>query len=308
VAAISGAQLTAPGGRLQVEHTLAAARVPWIEGLRRFGRHKLAVVGAVFIAVLIAAAACAPLITPADYADIRFIGEAYTFPSAQHWMGVDGLGRDFFSRMVYGARVSLFVGLSATVVALAIGLPLGAISGYNGGAADWFVLRLMELCFPIPPLLIAILLMTILGPSLQNVLIAIAATAWIPVCRLVRGQVLSLRERDFITAARLVGTSPSRIVLRHLLPNTLAPVIVAVTLAIPGAIMTEAGLSFLGVGLSAPTPSWGRMIAEGLPQLNYYWHLAVIPAGALALTMLAFSVAGDGLRDALDPVTGGPNM
>jgi ABC-type dipeptide/oligopeptide/nickel transport system permease subunit len=221
-------------------------------------------------------------------------------------MGVDGLGRDFFSRIVYGARVSLFVGLSATLVALAIGLPLGAMSGYRGGAVDWLVLRLMELCFPIPPLLIAILLMTLLGPSLQNVLIAIAATAWIPVCRLVRGQVLSLRERDFVTAARLAGAGPLRIVLRHLLPNALAPVIVAITLGVPGAIMTEAGLSFLGVGVSAPTPSWGQMIAEGLPQLNYYWHLAVLPAAALALAMLAFSVAGDGLRDALDPTAGGP--
>jgi len=254
---------------------------------------------------MVAAAICAPLITPADYADIRFINEAYAFPSSQHLMGVDGLGRDFFSRVVYGARVSLFVGLSATLVALAIGLPLGALSGYRGAFVDWIVLRLMELFFPIPPLLIAILLMTVLGPSLQNVLIAIAATAWIPVCRLVRGQMLSLREQEFITAAKLSGASPSRIMLRYLLPNSLAPVIVAVTLGIPGAIMTEAGLSFLGVGVSPPTPSWGQMISEGLPQLNYYWHLAVIPAGALALTMLAFSVAGDGLRDALDPTTRG---
>ena len=307
MATISGAHISVPNERLHAE-PLAAARASWVAGLRRFGQHQLAVVGAVFIIIVIGGAVCAPLITPADYADIRFIEDAYAFPSAQHWMGVDGLGRDFFSRMVYGARVSLFVGFSATLVALAIGLPLGAVSGYSGGVADWMVLRLMELCFPIPPLLIAILLMTLLGPSLQNVLIAIVATAWIPVCRLVRGQVLSLRELDFITAARLAGASPSRIVLRHLLPNTFAPVIVALTLAIPGAIMIEAGLSFLGVGLSAPTPSWGRMIAEGLPQLNYYWHLAVIPAGALALTMLAFSVAGDGLRDALDPLTGGPKM
>jgi peptide/nickel transport system permease protein/oligopeptide transport system permease protein len=255
--------------------------------------------------VLIVAALCAPLITVADYADIRFIGQAYAFPSADHWMGVDGLGRDFFSRIVYGARVSLFVGFSAMLVALAIGLPLGALSGFYGGAADWAVLRLMELFFPIPPLLIAILLMTLLGPSLVNVLIAIATTAWIPVCRLVRGQVLSLRERDFVTAARLAGASPVRIIFRHLLPNTLGPVIVAVTLGIPGAIMTEAGLSFLGVGVSPPTPSWGQMIAEGLPQLTYYWHLAVIPAGVLAITMLAFSIAGDGLRDALDPTTFG---
>jgi peptide/nickel transport system permease protein/oligopeptide transport system permease protein len=305
VATISGARLSVPRGRLEAE-PVTSIRSPWADGLRRFGQHRLAVGGALVIIVLLAAAICAPLITPADYADIRFIGEAYAFPSSQHLMGVDGLGRDFFSRIVYGARVSLFVGLSATLVALAIGLPLGAASGYRGGAVDWTVLRLMELCFPIPPLLIAILLMTLLGPSLQNVLIAIAATAWIPVCRLVRGQVLSLRERDFVTAARLAGASPFRIVLRHLLPNTLAPVIVAVTLGIPGAIMTEAGLSFLGVGVSAPTPSWGQMIAEGLPQLNYYWHLAVIPAGALALAMLAFSVAGDGLRDALDPTTRGP--
>jgi peptide/nickel transport system permease protein/oligopeptide transport system permease protein len=261
------------------------------------------VAGAVVIIVMLGAAICAPLITPADYADIRFIGEAYAFPSPSHWLGVDGLGRDFFSRIAYGARVSLFVGFSATLVALAIGLPLGAMSGFRGGGVDWAVLRLMELCFPIPPLLIAILLMTVLGPSLQNVLIAITATAWIPVCRLVRGQVLSLRQRDFVTAARLAGASPFRIVLRHLLPNTLAPVIVAVTLGIPGAIMTEAGLSFLGIGVSPPTPSWGQMISEGLPQLNYYWHLAVIPAGILALAMLAFSVAGDGLRDALDPMT-----
>jgi ABC-type dipeptide/oligopeptide/nickel transport system permease subunit len=279
-----------------------AGRSPWTESWQHFARNRLAVIGGLFILVIVAAAVCAPLITPADYADIRYIEDAYAFPSADHWMGVDGIGRDFFSRVVYGARVSLFVGFAATLAALAIGLPLGAVSGFRGGLVDWAVLRLMELCFPIPPLLIAILLMTVLGPSLQNVLIAIAATAWIPVCRLVRAQVLSLRERDFVTAARLAGASPLRIVLRHLLPNSLAPVIVAVTLGIPGAIMTEAGLSFLGVGVSPPTPSWGQMIAEGLSQLNFFWHLAVIPASVLALAMLAFSVAGDGLRDALDPM------
>lgn len=280
----------------------AKRTLPRFEALRRFSRHRLAVAGAIFIFGIVLAAIFAPWITPADYADIKYIQDAYAFPSAEHWMGVDPVGRDFFSRIVYGARVSLSVGLAATLVALVIGLPLGALSGLLGGGVDWAVLRLMELFFPLPPLLIGILLLTVLGPGLQNVLIAIAVTAWIPVCRLVRAQVLSLRERDFVISAQLTGASPYRIMVRHLIPNSFAPVIIAVTIGIPGAIMTEAGLSFLGIGIASPTPSWGQMIADGLPQLNYYWHLAVIPAAVLALTMLAFSFTGDGLRDALDPM------
>lgn len=280
----------------------ARVRSPRFETPRRFARNRLAVVGAIFILAIVGAAIFAPLITPGDYSDIKFISDAYAFPSAEHWMGVDAVGRDVFSRIVYGGRVSLAAGLAATAVALLIGLPLGALAGLLGGTVDWATLRLMELFFPIPPLLIGILLLTVLGPGLQNVLVAITITAWIPVCRLVRAQVMSLRERDFVTSARLSGASPYRIILRHLIPNSLAPVIIAVTIGIPGAIMTEAGLSFLGIGVAAPIPSWGQMISDGLPQLNYFWHLAVIPAAVLALTMLAFSFVGDGLRDALDPM------
>lgn len=278
------------------------ARSLWLDALIRFRRNKLAVLGAIFLIALGLAAVFASWITPAHYADIKYINEAYAFPSREHWMGVDALGRDFFSRIVYGARVSLAVSFAVMAVAVAIGLPLGALSGLIGGPIDWLVLRMMELFFPIPPFLLGILLMTVLGPGIQNVLIAIAITAWIPVCRLVRGQVLSLRERDFVIAARLFGAGPMHIMIRHLLPNSLAPVIVAVTLGIPSAIMSEAGLSFLGVGVSVPTPSWGQMICNGLIYINFYWHLAVIPAAMLAITMLAFSVTGDGLRDALDPM------
>jgi ABC-type dipeptide/oligopeptide/nickel transport system permease subunit len=272
------------------------------DGLARFARHRLAVVGAVFVAILVLTAVFAPWITPAGYDDTRYIDKAYAFPSREHLMGVDALGRDVFSRIVYGARVSLAVSAAAMVVALVVGLPLGALGGLFGGAADWVVLRLMELFFPIPPLLLGILLMTVLGPGIQNVLIAITITAWIPICRLIRGQVLSLRERDFVVAARMSGAGTWHILTRHLLPNSMAPVIVAVTLGIPTAIMSEAGLSFLGIGVSSPTPSWGLMINDGLAYVQYYWHLAVMPALMLALTMLAFSVAGDGLRDALDPM------
>jgi len=216
-------------------------------------------------------------------------------------MGTDSIGRDYFSRIVYGARISLIVGLVAQMISIFIGVPLGAIAGFKGGRADYFVMRLVDVMSVFPSLLFAILIMAWLGSGLTNVLVAIGVTGWVQVCRLVRAQFLSLRESDFVRAAKSMGASNTHLVIRHMLPNALSPVIVGLAMGIPAAIFAEAGLSFLGLGINPPTPSWGQMVSSHLPNVIYYWHLALFPVFMIALTMLGFSLVGDGLRDALDP-------
>ena len=293
-------QLTGPRERSSEEPTKQTNL--WLDAIRRFRRNKLAMFGALIVFLLVFAAIFAPWITLAGYDETKYLEEAYAFPSMKHLLGIDPIGRDYFSRIVYGARVSLMVGFLATGISSLVGIPLGALAGYLGGKADWFIMRLIEIISVIPPLLIAILFMTILGSGLQNVVLAIVITGWINVCRLVRGQILSLKERDFVIAARGLGAKSHRIIIQHLLPNSLGPIIVSMTLGIPTAIMIEAGLSFLGLGVNPPTPSWGQMINDGLSYMRFYWHLPLFPAIMVALTMLAFSFVGDGLRDALDPM------
>jgi len=268
--------------------------------LRRARRNPMAVAGAAIVAFVAALAVAAPWITPVPYDRANF-GEAYQFPSARHWLGTDPIGRDFYTRVVYGARLSLTVGFTAQAIALGVGLPAGLAAGMLGGRTDFVLMRVVDTLTAFPQLLFALLVMVVLGPGLGNILLAISVHSWIPVCRLARARCLQEREREYIEAARAEGARETAVIVRHVLPNIMAPVIVAVTLGIPQAIFTEAALSFLGLGVQAPTPSWGQMVGEGVANIRYYWHLALFPSIMIALTMAGFTLLGDGVRDVLDP-------
>ena len=291
------------------------ARSLWRDAGRRFVRNKLSVFGLIVVTILVCLAVFAddwfialplgreakPLIARTPY-DKGFYGPANEFPGSKYWLGTDPVGRDFFSRIIYGARVSLTVGILAQLIAFTIGVPLGALAGWKGGGVDFMIMRLVDVFSAIPTLILAVIVMARLGPGFWNVMLAIGLTSWIIICRLTRAQFLSLREKEFVEASRMIGSGAWRIARVHLFPNALAPVIVALTLGIPAAIFAEAGLSFLGVGINPPTPSWGQMLSrDGLANINYFWHLALFPAIMIAATMLGFTLMGDGLRDALDP-------
>jgi oligopeptide transport system permease protein len=278
----------------------------WQDATRRLLRNKLAIVGGGFIILLIFAAIFAPIIAPKNpiLQDYEHLSE---LPSGQFLFGTDQLGRDILSRVIFGAQVSLIVGLVSQIIALIIGVPIGMLSGFYGGKTDLILMRIVDIVYAFPQLLFVILLMSMLGPGLLNIFIAIGITSWVTLSRLVRGEFLRLRENDFITAARAVGATNKRIIWQHMLPNTFSPIIVAFTFGIPTAIFAEATLSFIGVGISPPTPTWGQMISEGYQSLRSLWHLATFPVIAIALTMLSFSFFGDGLRDALDPRSAGDN-
>ncbi|MGC4191976.1 MAG: ABC transporter permease [Thermomicrobiales bacterium] len=268
--------------------------------LRRFRRQRLAMVGLVIVTILTIAGFGAPILAPTSYQSANLM-DANQFPSREHWMGTDTIGHDFLSRVMYGTRTSLIVGIAAVAVSFLIGIPLGLIAGLRGGMWDFAIMRLVEIMTAFPGLLFAIFLMTITGPGLGNIVFVIGATSWLTLCRLMRAQLLSLREQEFVTAARSLGASETSIAVKHLLPNAIAPIIIALTLSIPAAIFAEAGLSFLGIGINEPTPSLGKMIADSAQYIRVYWHLGLFPTMAIALIMLGFSFVGDGLRDALDP-------
>jgi peptide/nickel transport system permease protein/oligopeptide transport system permease protein len=272
---------------------------------RRFTGNKAALAGGVVLAVLILMAIFAPLITPVSPEAQSFLTEALAFPSSQHWFGIDNLGRDFYSRIVYGARVSLTIGFAAAVFSVLIGIPLGALAGYFGGKTDWFIMRVIELFSVVPPLLAAMLLGALTRGGYFTIVLIAALFGWVQVCLLVRAQIKAFREKEFVRAAQALGASPWYIIRRHLIPNSVSPIIVGFVLAIPLAMMLEASLSFLGIGVPPPTPTWGQMISEGIDFMFFYWHLAVFPTLALAITVLATSLFGDGLRDALDPTLKG---
>jgi len=285
------------------------------DALRRFSRNKLSIAGLILVCVLLLMALFAddaliawllgrppqPLIAHFPYDEI-FVGPTGAFPSRDFWMGADLNGRDLYSRIVFGARISLSIGLLSQLIALAIGVPLGALAGWRGGKTDFAIMRFVDVMSALPTLLLAFLIMARLGAGYWNVLLAIGITSWIEICRLTRAQFLALREKEFVEAARMVGLGTPRIMRLHLLPNALAPIIVSLTLGIPRAIFAEASLSFLGVGINPPTPSWGQMLGrDGVANMTFFWHLAFFPALMIALTMLGFTLMGDGLRDALDP-------
>lgn len=268
--------------------------------MRRYFKNKLAVAGLVVATLLVLIAIFADILAPTPY-DLAVLTEARQFPSAQHWMGTDPIGRDFLSRIIYGARVSMTVGFLVQGAAFAIGVPLGTVAGLRGGRVDFVIGRLVEVMTAFPGLLFALFIMTILGTGLFNVILAISVTSWVGVCRLTRAQLLALREKDYALAARALGANDLQIVLRHLLPNALPPLLIMLTLGIPTAMFAEASLSFLGVGINEPMPSWGKMVSSSMNYIRVYWHLGLFPTLMIALTMLSFTFVGDGLRDALDP-------
>src|SRR4051812_22974146 len=281
----------------------------WRDAARRFFKNKLAIGALVVMVLLIFVAIFADVIAPAPY-DYSVLAEANQFPNAKHLLGTDPVGRDFLSRLIYGARVSLIVGFSVQAIAVLIGVPLGTLAGMRGGWVDYIIMRAVEVMTAIPIWLFALFIITIWrstastpGNGLINVIVAIGLIGWVDACRLTRAQLLSLREKDFVLAAHGIGATPFQVARRHLLPNSLTPLIVSVTLGIPTAIFIEAGLSFLGFGINDPLPSWGKMIADSLSYVRVYWYLGLFPTLVLALTMLSFSFVGDGLRDALDPRT-----
>jgi oligopeptide transport system permease protein len=278
----------------------ARQRTLWRDAVRSFSKNRLAMAGLVFVAALIVCAIFAEFIAPEPYYQAN-LAENLRFPSFHHLLGTDAVGRDLLSRIIYGIRTSLLVGFAVQGVAFAIGIPLGALAGLRGGVADFIVTRLIEVMTAFPGFLFAVFLMSILGNGMLNVILAIGITSWIDVCRLTRGQLLSLREREFVVAAHSYGASEIRIALRHLLPHALPPLVIMLALGIPNAIFAEAGLSFLGVGINDPIPSLGKMVSDSLGYISVYWYMGVFPTLTIALAMLSFNFLGDGLRDALDP-------
>ena len=274
----------------------------WRDAWRRLKQNRAAMVGLALIIVLFLAATIGPLCSPYSYSDQNLTPQGINqAPSWQHWFGTDNLGRDLFVRVLFGARISLSVGIFASLIIMVIGVLFGGIAGYLGGKADNVMMRIVDVIYGIPTVLIVILLMVIFQPGLKNVMIAIGATYWIGMARIVRGQILSLKEQDYIMAATALGASKRRILLRHLIPNSIGPIVVTATLSIPGAIFTEAFLSFIGLGVAAPMASWGALANEGVNSLRSFpWQL-LFPGSAICLAMLAFNFFGDGLRDALDP-------
>jgi len=272
----------------------------WSDVWRRLKQNKLAMSGLVLIVLLTVMAVIGPYISGHGYAE-QHLSLANHPPDGTYWFGTDSLGRDLFTRVWIGARISLTIGLVTSVICLVIGVLYGGVSGYFGGRVDEIMMRIVEVLYGIPFMLYVILLMVIMHPGLKTILIALGVTYWLDMARIVRGQVLALKEQEYVLAARSLGAGTWRILTRHLIPNTMGPIIVTMTLLIPNAIFTEAFLSFLGLGVSAPMASWGSLASDGINSLNTYpWQL-FFPAVLISLTMLAFNFLGDGLRDALDP-------
>jgi peptide/nickel transport system permease protein len=269
---------------------------------QRFRRHRVAVVGAIILLVLAIGSVGAPLFARND--PYRVDISAYRKgPQADYWLGTDSSGRDVLSRLLHAGRVSLSVGLVAVTIYTVIGVILGAFSGFYGGRVDGFIMRLADIVLSFPSLILIITVVSVVGPSIYNIMLVIGLLGWPPIARIVRGLFLSLREREFILASRTVGVPNVRIIFRHMLPNAIAPVIVAATFGMANAILLEAGLSFLGLGVQPPTPSWGNMLtdAQSLTVLESMPWLWIPPGTMIALAVLSINFIGDGLRDALDP-------
>jgi oligopeptide transport system permease protein len=272
----------------------------WIDAGRRFSRNRLAMAALLVVGLMVFTAIFADLLAPTSY-DYAVLSEARQFPSSEHWLGTDEVGRDLLSRLIYGARISLIVGFGVQFIALLIGVPLGLLAGSMGGWVDYVIMRVVEVFTAIPQLLFALFLVSIFGGGLLNIILAIGLISWVEICRLTRAQLFSLREKEFIEASHALGVPEWQIMVRHMLPNALTPLIIAVAIGIPTAMFTEAGLSFLGLGINDPLPSWGKMVGNSFSYIRVYWHLGLFPTLLIALSMLSFSLVGDGLRDALDP-------
>jgi peptide/nickel transport system permease protein len=267
---------------------------------RALAKNRLALVGGAIVLVLAIMAVGAPLLAPHDpnKPDVKRILDP---PSSRHWLGTDQIGRDVLSRMLYGARVSLAVGFVSVGIATAIGIALGASAGYHGGAVDAGVMRLVDLMLVFPRFFLLLAVLAFLKPSIWTIMAVIGLTGWMGVARLVRAEFLAIKEREFVIWSQSIGASALRIIWRHILPNAMAPVLVAMTLGIPAAILTESGLSFLGLGVRPPYATWGNILNEGKEVIELAWWLSVYPGLAILITVLSYNLLGEGIRDALDP-------
>lgn len=269
--------------------------------IRRFYRQSpLILWGSILISMLVITAICAQWMAPYDPVQ-QDLSNHLSAPSWHHWMGTDQYGRDVFSRLLYGSRISLSVGLVAVSIYVFIGTTIGSIAGYYGGWVDGLLMRFVDIMLSIPTFFLILMVIAFVGPNILNVMVVIGLTSWTDVARLVRGEILSLKEREFIQAARVIGMKDSRIILRHLLPNALGPILVVSTLGVGGAVLVESSLSFLGLGVQPPTASWGNMLLEGKEHLTDAWWLVFFPGLAIFLTVMGFNLLGEGLRDRFDP-------
>jgi len=273
----------------------------WGDAWRRLVKNKLAMAGLVFLIFLTIMAILGPILSPYEV-NKQDRPNQYQPPSAEHWFGTDGAGRDVFTRTWYGARISLFVGTMAALIDVTIGIIYGGIAGYRGGRTDNIMMRIIEILYGLPYLLVVILLLVVLRPSLMTIIIALTVTGWVGMARIVRGQVMQIKNYEFVLASQSFGAKTSRIIRKNLLPNTMGPIIVQMTLTVPSAIFAEAFLSFIGLGIQAPVASWGVMANDSLGAiLSGNWWTLFFPAFFISFTMFAFNVLGDGLQDALDP-------
>jgi len=261
---------------------------------------RLAVIGMGIIAILIIIALLAPVIATHDPTEIN-LKEAYLPPSSGHYFGTDGLGRDLYSRIVYGTRIALMIGIVALGIATIIGIALGSIAGYFGGKADSIIMRFVDIMLCFPSFFLILSVIAFIGPNILNVMIIIGATSWMGIARLIRAEVLSLKSRDFIVASRALGRSNFYIILRHIIPNGIGPVLVNFVFGVAAAILTEVALSFLGLGVQPPNPSWGNILIEGKEAMAVCWWIVMFPGMAILVTVMAFNLLGEGIRDMLNP-------
>jgi ABC-type dipeptide/oligopeptide/nickel transport system permease subunit len=301
VAEAEPGSLAALGGEGEVEVRQHASL--WGDAWRRLVRNRLALIGMVIVVTFILVAILAPVLAPYEESEVVDVRLARYHPSWTWPLGLDRNGRDILSRMLYGARVSLLVGVVSYLIVLTIAIPIGSIAGYYGGFVDNVLMRGVDIIFTIPQVLLVLMFVNWRGPGLTNIFLAIGLIGWVTEARLIRGQMLLLREQEYIKASRVAGARAPYIVLRHLLPNSLTPIIVAATFGIPTAIFTEAAISFVGVGIRPPAASWGQMVGEASRPSDIQTdpHMLIFPVLAIGLTMLGFTFLGDGLRDALDP-------
>lgn len=268
--------------------------------LKRFLKNKLSAIGAINVMILIILSLLAPLISPYDPTEID-VYNVLSPPSKEHLLGTDELGRDVLSRIIWGSRVSLKVGFVAVGIAMIIGIIIGSIAGFYGGKIDSILMRFVDMMLAFPTFFLILAVIAILEPSIFTIMAVIGITSWMDVARLVRAEFLTLKERDFVDAARAIGVSNARLIFRHILPNALSPVFVAATFGVAGAILIESGLSFLGLGVQPPEPSWGNILTSGKDNIEVAWWLSLYPGLAILITVLSYNLVGEGLRDALDP-------
>ena len=267
---------------------------------KRFTKNRLSVIGTAVVLCLITVSLLAPFIAPYDPTTID-VYNVLSPPGKAHLLGTDELGRDLFSRIIWGSRVSLKVGFVAVGIAIMIGIIIGSMAGFYGGKVDAVLMRFVDIMLAFPTFFLILAVIAILEPSIFTIMAVIGVTGWMDVARLVRAEFLTLRERDFVDAARAIGVSNTRLIFRHILPNALSPVLVSATFGVAGAILTESGLSFLGLGVQPPDPSWGNILTSGKDNIEVAWWLSLYPGLAILITVLSYNLVGEGLRDALDP-------